>query len=274
VMKGAELARLEPTLQSAWDLAAENSLVLKSVLVGAIVLPLYMMVRWLGAWWRGADTGDIGKEVLQRAEKQMASLDEELSSAVLTLEQRLALSPSRRSSKRRSSGALLYRTLLEGSAQSNGRAAAEPLAEASGDMHLPPDFVPCEAPRVKRFCSQDIKQAVNHVLMPKYLAHQSRISKLKIEHRTGQLSRVHHRRAVNASAREFDTQYASAIRAATTLVEKLPPEVDVIPLAELKLHVSADEAELVMVEELQAQMHELSERRSSEEASTPGRLPR
>lgn len=192
--------------------------------------------------------GDLADEVSRQAEQQMRSLDAELAPAIESFERRLSQDPVPRHS-------------MDNALASSSEDSIAPDGSALAADGVPADFGG-PPPSLARFQSQDIKQAVNHVLMPRYLAHQSNISRLKKQHRAGEISRVEHRQAVVASANEFDVRYAVAVRAATALAEALPPEAEVIPLAELRRLTSVGDEELAMVEELQVEMHELSTRRT------------
>jgi hypothetical protein len=97
---------------------------------------------------------------------------------------------------------------------------------------------PARPPELRRLKSDDLKRAVNQVLMPKLLAHQNTVSKAKAALRRGSISPANMRSEINESSRAFDTRYAEALRAAAALAHELPPGAD-FPLRRL---VSSDES--------------------------------
>eukprot|EP00419_Tripos_fusus_P061356 CAMPEP_0172907204 /NCGR_PEP_ID=MMETSP1075-20121228/178378_1 /TAXON_ID=2916 /ORGANISM="Ceratium fusus, Strain PA161109" /LENGTH=175 /DNA_ID=CAMNT_0013764779 /DNA_START=12 /DNA_END=539 /DNA_ORIENTATION=+ len=71
-----------------------------------------------------------------------------------------------------------------------------------------------------RVLSDDVKQAVNKVMMPKLMAHQDLIMKAKLELKRGNMTCSEMKEAIHASSQQFDLRYAEAIETAKLLANQ------------------------------------------------------
>ena len=96
-----------------------------------------------------------------------------------------------------------------------------------------------------RVATEDVKQAVNTVLMPRYLKHHAAMADARKKLKRGEITPVEMKAITHASGREFDTKYAQTIEAAKAIANADGE----VPLQRL---VSSDASWAAV--ELQAQM--------------------
>ena len=103
------------------------------------------------------------------------------------------------------------------------------------------------APILPKRCvaTEDVKQAVNTVLMPRYLKHHAAMADARKKLKRGEITPVEMKAITHASGREFDTKYAQTIEAAKAIANADGE----VPLQRL---VSSDASWAAV--ELQAQM--------------------
>mgnify|MGYP001283299594 CR=1 FL=1 len=113
---------------------------------------------------------------------------------------------------------VVFGTGIGGIITGHHRAAADAEAELSvvtRERSFQPEALAPILPT--RVATEDVKQAVNTVLMPRYLKHHAAMADARKKLKRGEITPVEMKAITHASGREFDTKYAQTIEAAKAI---------------------------------------------------------